>query len=185
MRLNGYGLNELYHLNVIDVNCPKENIFAVILLQLSKARSSHHTRMTTAWATTWCEECFHKCDLQWSSNQYEYLSDVRNGTVFQQSAPCSDFPASKNTSRQCHYGFSFSLHFHCKHTDHCTRLRKQGLCILAGGIYLERATNLLYLGCDGEGSERTKACAGNLQNWGRPQYSMTEAIVQIQTTRLQ
>lgn len=48
---------------------------------------------------------------------------------------------------------SLFLHFHSKYTDHCARLRKQGLCILAGGIYSERATDLLYLVFDGWGSE--------------------------------
>ncbi len=48
MRLNGCELNELYHFNVINVNFLKENIFAVILLQLSEARSFHHRRGATA-----------------------------------------------------------------------------------------------------------------------------------------
>lgn len=48
MRVNGYELNELYHFNVIDVNFLKENIFAVILLQLSEARSFHHSRDAAA-----------------------------------------------------------------------------------------------------------------------------------------
>lgn len=48
MRVNGYELNELYHSNVIDVNFLKENIFAVILLQLSEARSLHHRRDAAA-----------------------------------------------------------------------------------------------------------------------------------------
>lgn len=43
MSLNGYELNELYHFNV-DVHVLKENIFAVILLQLSEAKSFHHIR---------------------------------------------------------------------------------------------------------------------------------------------
>ena len=33
-----------------------------------------------------------------------------------------------------------SVHFHSKYTDHSAGLRKQCLCILAGGIYSERAT---------------------------------------------
>ena len=45
MELNDHELNELYHLNVIDANYPKENIFAAILLKLSKARSSRITHV--------------------------------------------------------------------------------------------------------------------------------------------
>lgn len=47
MRVNGYELNELYDLNVINVNFLKENIFAVILFQLSKTRVFYGRQKTT------------------------------------------------------------------------------------------------------------------------------------------
>lgn len=40
MRENGYEVNDLYHLNVIDVSFLRENIVAVTVSELSKARSS-------------------------------------------------------------------------------------------------------------------------------------------------
>lgn len=102
--------------------------------------------------------------VQPSSNQYQYLSDVSNYTAAlivssPQGFRC--FQKHKQTvSLVCvqarhveHRGLSsLSLHFHSKYTDHCARLRKQGLCILAGGIYFERVTDLLYLVFDGWGS---------------------------------
>ena len=51
-----YELNELYRFHIIDVNFWKENIFAVILLQLSEARSFHHRQETAAWAETACDD---------------------------------------------------------------------------------------------------------------------------------
>ncbi len=65
MRVNGYEPNELCHFNVIDVNFLKENIFAVILLQLSEARSFHHRRDSTAGARTLYEDCLCKYSIGW------------------------------------------------------------------------------------------------------------------------
>lgn len=63
-----------------------------------------------------------------------------------------------------------SLHFHSKYTDHCTRLRKHRLCILAGGIYFESATDLLYLVFDGWGSR------GNTDSMTEVMHTVTAAI---------
>lgn len=103
--------------------------------------------------------------VQPSSNQYQYLSDVSNYTAavivssplglrcLQKRKHTVSLLCVQARHTEQHGLSSLSLHFHSKYTDHCARLRKQGLCILAGGIYSERATDLLYLVFDGWGSE--------------------------------
>lgn len=98
-----------------------------------------------------------------SSNQYEYPRDVSDRVELQRSS-YGELPAvvSQLSKTQAHSVITLrlsqpcwaprlllSLPFHSKYTDHCARLKKQGLCILAGGIYSERATNLLYIVSDG------------------------------------
>lgn len=171
MRLNGYELNEVYDFKVINVNFLKENIFAVILLQLSEARSFHHRWGATAWARTLYEGCLCKCSMGWRAggpaviyiniSLMWVIAWIYNEAVMGSSLLWfHSFHKHKQTvSLLClqashveYHGLLLSLHLHSKYTDHCARLRKQGLCILAGGIYAGKATNPLYLVFDGWGS---------------------------------
>lgn len=182
MRINGYELNELYHFHVIDVNIVKENIFTVILLQLSEARSFHprwEGRVYGAARGLWAQRRLKRRHSR--SNHYQYPRDVSDCKELRWSSyrelPAVVSQLSKTPARSVitlHLTqpcwaprLLLSLHIHSKYTDHCARLRKQGLCILAGGIYSERETNLLYLVFDGWWSRRNRGLCHKLQDLRR------------------
>lgn len=124
-----------------------------------------------------------------SSNQYQYSSDVSHSKKLQRrrsgelSAVVSQPPKTRAdvvitlplSQPRWAPRLLLSLHFHSKYTDHCTRLRKHRLCILAGGIYSERATDLLYLVFNGWGSRGGQG----QHDRGNRQSHVTAAIVKL------
>lgn len=121
------------------------------------------------------------------SNQYQRSSDVSNSKKLQRghsrefSSVVSQPPKTKADivitlplSQPCWAPWLLlSLQFHSKYTDHCTRLRKHALCILAGGIYSESAADLLYLvfdGCGSRGNKDSMAEGRDKVMWQQPLF---------------
>lgn len=83
MRVNDSELNEVYHINVIDVNVLKENIF--YCNRASAERSQKLLSQMERYSIS--KEPvggLHRMEgLHPSSNQYQYLSDVSNSKELQ------------------------------------------------------------------------------------------------------
>lgn len=153
MRVKGYKLNELCHLSVIDVNVEKENIFPVILRQSSEARSCHcrqtartKVRVRGLNVRVRIPAAINiNIPLMWVIAR-NYSSGEFSAVVSQPPKTQADIAITLPLSQPCWAPrLLLSMHFHSKYTDHCTRLRKHVLWILAGGVYSGSATDLLYL----------------------------------------
>lgn len=148
-----------------DVSFLKENIVAAIPLQQSETRSCHRGTgkepaqglLCKSAAGRWARDRA-AININISSDVSHYAAAAAAGSSPQgfhglqkhQQTPSLLCLEARNVEQRRRRRLSApALHFHSKYTDHCARLRKQGLCILAGGIYSERATDLLYLVLEG------------------------------------